>query len=177
MLRLRNFAKDGRGGVFGAPFLLSVAFGVFSALSRSSLLVSDSDASSGTRRRSDELLEWPKDFCSRKATSFAGETRLLGTASSSMVFPREREDGGAFSVRLRKDIEVKLRSRRFYCEVQRGHYAREHGRWMCYMLEQPWPIAATGQAVGSLHGLGGGLGGHSSLQLGVLVGIQEEGVR
>ena len=89
---------------------------------------SEYDASSGTRRRSDELLEWPRAFCSRKATSFAGETRLLGRASSSMVFPREREDGGAFSVRFRRDIEVKLRSRRFYCEVQRGLCAEGHAR-------------------------------------------------
>jgi hypothetical protein len=87
-------------------------------------------------------------------------------ASSSMVFPREREVGGAFSVRLRKDIEVRLRSRRFYCEVQRGLCTRGHERCVCYMWEQPWPIAATGQAVGLLHGLGGGLGGHSSLQSG-----------
>ena len=165
MLRLRSFAKEGRGGVFGTPLLLLGAFSVFSVFSRAFLVPSDSeqDASSGTRRKSDELLEWPRAFCSRKATSFAGEMRLLGTASSSMVFPRGREDGGAFSVKLRKDIDVKLRSRRFYCEVQRGHYAREHGRWMCYMWEQPWPIAAT---VGLLHRLGGGLGGHSSLQLG-----------
>lgn len=135
MLRLRNFAYGGRGGVFGAPFLLSGAFWVLLVLSRSSLLPSDSeyDASSGTRRRSDELLEWPRAFCSRKATSFAGETRLLGTASSSMVFPREREVGGAFSVRLRRDIEVKLRSRRFYCEVQRGLCTRGHGRCVLHV--------------------------------------------
>ena len=75
---------------------------------------SEYDASSGTRRRSDELLEWPRAFCSRKATSFAGETRLLGRASSSMVFPREREDGDALSVRLRRETDIKLRSRRFY---------------------------------------------------------------
>jgi hypothetical protein len=39
-------------------------------------------------------------------------------------------------------------------------YAREGTRGVCYMWEQPWPIAATGHAVGLL---GGGLGGHSSL--------------
>lgn len=44
--------------------------------------------------------------------------------------------------------------------------AREGTGGVCYMWEQPWPIAATGQAVGLLHGLGGGLGGHSSLQPG-----------
>jgi len=130
VLRLRSFAKEGRGGVFGTPLLLLGAFSVFSVFSRAFLVPSDSeqDASSGTRRKSDELLEWPRAFCSRKATSFAGEMRLLGTASSSMVFPRGREDGGAFSVKLRKDIDVKLRSRRFYWEVQRGLCARGHGR-------------------------------------------------
>lgn len=44
--------------------------------------------------------------------------------------------------------------------------AREGTRGMCYMWKQPWPIAATGHAVGLLYGLGGGLGGHSSLQAG-----------
>jgi len=42
-------------------------------------------------------------------------------------------------------------------------YAREGTRDVCYMWEQPWPIAATGHAVGLL---GGGPGGHSSLQPG-----------
>lgn len=101
---------------------------------------------------------------------------MLGTASSSMVFPREREDGGAFRVRLRRDIEAKLRSRRFYWEVQRGF--RKRVREVYYMWEQPWPIATTGQAVGLLHGLGGGLGGHSSLQAGGVGGyVRGERVR
>jgi len=41
--------------------------------------------------------------------------------------------------------------------------AREGTGDVRYMWEQPWPVAAT---VGLLHRLGGGLGGHSSLQLG-----------
>lgn len=53
--------------------------------------------------------------------------------------------------------------------------AREGTRGACYMWEQPWPIAATGQTIGSLHGLGGGLGGHSSLQLGGVGLVYERG--
>jgi hypothetical protein len=44
---------------------------------------------------------------------------------------------------------------------------------MYYIWKQPRPIAATGNAVGLLHWLGGGRGGHSSLQLGGIVCIQE----
>jgi hypothetical protein len=122
VLLLRNLAKAGRGGVFGAPLLLSWAFGAFSVFFCPSFAhsVSEYDPSSGTRRRSDELLEWPRAFCSRKATSFAGDTRLFGTPTSSIVFPRGRDDEDGLKVRLRKDIEVKLRSRRFYWDVQRG---------------------------------------------------------
>jgi hypothetical protein len=135
VLRLRSFAKEGRGGVFGVPLLLSGAFWVFSISLRLCLVPSASeyDPSSGTRLRSDELLEWPKAFCSRKATSLAGEMRFLGTASSSMVFPRARDDGGALSVKLRREIEVKLRSRRFYWEVQRGLSARRHARGVLHV--------------------------------------------
>ena len=71
-----------------------------------------------------------------------------------MVFPRERDDGGAFRVRLRRDIEVKLRSRRFYCEVQRGLCAggRERdvlheGAAMAYRADwaRGWPAALVGR--------------------------------
>ena len=53
--------------------------------------------------------------------------------------------------------------------------AREGTRGMCYMRKQPRPIAATGHAVGLRHGLGGGLGGHSSLQLGGVGLVYERG--
>jgi hypothetical protein len=46
-------------------------------------------------------------------------------------------------------------------------------RGVYYIWEQPRSIAATGHAVGLLHWLGGGRGGHSSLQLGGFVCIQE----
>jgi hypothetical protein len=62
---------------------------------------------------------------------------------------------------LRSSCEVGDSTARF--SVGSG---QEGTRGMRYMWEQPWPIAATGQAVGLLHGMGGGLGGHSSLQPG-----------
>lgn len=45
-------------------------------------------------------------------------------------------------------------------------FAQDGTRGVYYIWEQPWPIATTGNAVGLL---GGGLGGHSSLQLGGIV--------
>ena len=71
-----------------------------------------------------------------------------------MVFPREREDGGAFRVRLRKEIEVKLRSRRFYCEVQRGLCTGGHKRCVLHVVAamvyrgdwaHRWPVARVGR--------------------------------
>lgn len=71
-----------------------------------------------------------------------------------MVFPREREDGGAFSVRLRREIEVKLRSRRFYCEVQRGLCTGGHERYVLHVeaamayrgdWARRWPAVRVGR--------------------------------
>lgn len=98
---------------FAGSFLLGEPLSAFACLT------SDCDSSSGTRLKSEELLEWPSVFFSRRATSFAGDTRVLGIASSSMVLPRGRDEGETFKERLRKEIECKLRRRRFYCEVQR----------------------------------------------------------
>lgn len=78
---------------------------------------------------------------------------MLGRASSSMVFPRGREDGDALKVRLRKDIEVRLRSRRFYWRFSVGS-AHEGTRGVLHMgaamayrgdWERRWLAALAGR--------------------------------
>lgn len=118
-------------------------------MSRFALSTSEYEPSSGTRLKSEELLECPSVFFSRSATSFAGDTRVFGTASSSMVCPRRREEVEVCRDKLRSEIEMTLRSRRFCHGVQRGFkYAGLLQQENKYIREQPWPIATTGDRVG-----------------------------
>jgi hypothetical protein len=121
VLLRRILVMEGRGGVLGAPFSLPLPFvglplmrtGASTSLSLSTLL-----ECSGTLRKSEELREWPSVFFSRSATSFAGDIRVCGSASSSIVFPRCLVGEVGESERLRREMEVKLRSLRFYGFIQ-----------------------------------------------------------
>lgn len=116
VLRLRIFFMLGRCGVRGTPFvlpLLRVGLPLVGPGSSASSMI----ASSATLLRSLELLECPNAFCSRKATSFAGDTSVLGNASSSIVLPRCRAGMGDVRERLRREMETRLRSLRFFVEL------------------------------------------------------------
>lgn len=93
-------------------------------------------ASSFSVRRSEELRECSRVRCSRKAKALAGDMRLLGRPSSSMVFVRFRvelgEEGVEVKERLRRDIETMFRSLRFYRKAYLA--AAAHGDRDCVWM-------------------------------------------
>lgn len=128
VLRLLSLLNPGRrGDVFVVCVALWVrcffcfATGLPLASTPLMAVLSDSArASSATALRSVELLETPRLFCSRRDTILAGDLRVCGSASSSMVLPRDRFGEVGVRSRLRSDMETRLRSLRFG--------GRSHGR-------------------------------------------------
>ena len=113
LLRLVRTAR----GLKGARVDPSVRFcgfngfwSVFAADSRSS----SSIAFSFTVTKCVELLECASPLDSRNEALLEGDLCVVGSASSSIAYPRRLVGNAAASDTFRRDIEIKFRSLRFY---------------------------------------------------------------
>lgn len=115
-------------------------------LSTFSLLICDFLSASpfGGDLRSVEERECWSVRASLWASSLAGDLRVYGRSSSSIVFPRARLDGGVI-VRLRTEMLCRCRSLRFcMCAKESANSVhtfdgtrKDSDRW-----KEPWPLSA-----------------------------------